>query len=304
VVCDAANADLLLQGMCCSLARSAARLPACPPAHLLACLLACAGSECAWCCVVWCVQSSDGHYNQWSFSLRRLNLAVALAAAAAGGGDGAGAGAGAGGGGGGVIVVDSTRKGKRFPDSFVKTIPIWCAVLNRAVARLRSASASASASAAAAASEWDTELHVPVWVSGSEAHQISARLDGWVQEVLHSGIDLSALCAALRKPLRPLWLHAYAAHSAGAAPPDWGALPFAPVACVSVSEAESDANGGAKRVQRHYIQGAADDEANWSGVQSLCFAPHHITHTHTQVVGILCVLICCGVVWWWVGFEL
>lgn len=34
---------------------------------------------------------------------------------------------------GGCIIVDSTRKGKRFPDSMSKTIPIWTCVLNRAV---------------------------------------------------------------------------------------------------------------------------------------------------------------------------
>lgn len=29
--------------------------------------------------------------------------------------------------------MDSTRRGKRFPDSMSKTIPIWTCVLNRAV---------------------------------------------------------------------------------------------------------------------------------------------------------------------------
>lgn len=30
-------------------------------------------------------------------------------------------------------MVDSTRKGKRFPDSMSKTIPIWTCVLNRSI---------------------------------------------------------------------------------------------------------------------------------------------------------------------------
>lgn len=34
---------------------------------------------------------------------------------------------------GGCIIVDSTRRGKRFPDSMSKTIPIWTCVLNRSV---------------------------------------------------------------------------------------------------------------------------------------------------------------------------
>lgn len=29
--------------------------------------------------------------------------------------------------------MDSTRRGKRFPDSMSKTIPIWTCVLNRAI---------------------------------------------------------------------------------------------------------------------------------------------------------------------------
>jgi tRNA A64-2'-O-ribosylphosphate transferase len=34
---------------------------------------------------------------------------------------------------GGCIIVDSTRRGKRFPDSMSKTIPIWTCVLNRCI---------------------------------------------------------------------------------------------------------------------------------------------------------------------------
>lgn len=35
------------------------------------------------------------------------------------------------------MIVDSTRKGKRFPDSMSKTIPIWTCVLNRAILNYR-----------------------------------------------------------------------------------------------------------------------------------------------------------------------
>jgi hypothetical protein len=35
------------------------------------------------------------------------------------------------------MIVDSTRRGKRFPDSMSKTIPIWTCVLNRAIAHYR-----------------------------------------------------------------------------------------------------------------------------------------------------------------------
>jgi tRNA A64-2'-O-ribosylphosphate transferase len=35
------------------------------------------------------------------------------------------------------IVVDSTRRGKRYPDALSKTVPIWCATINQAVEQFR-----------------------------------------------------------------------------------------------------------------------------------------------------------------------
>ncbi len=32
---------------------------------------------------------------------------------------------------GSCVIVDSTRRGKSMPDALSKTIPIWCAVINR-----------------------------------------------------------------------------------------------------------------------------------------------------------------------------
>ncbi|CAM9703202.1 unnamed protein product, partial [Laminaria digitata] len=63
-------------------------------------------------------KSTDGHSRRWSFSYTRLNMHLAAAAAASGG----------------CILVDSTRTGKRFPDSFTATVPIWCCVLNHLAA--------------------------------------------------------------------------------------------------------------------------------------------------------------------------
>ncbi|AET39651.1 tRNA A64-2'-O-ribosylphosphate transferase Ecym_4623 [Eremothecium cymbalariae DBVPG len=59
-------------------------------------------------------KSTDGHTNQWDFSTRRLNFHILSKMAEAGG----------------IIIVDSTRRGKKMPDALSKTIPIWCAVLN------------------------------------------------------------------------------------------------------------------------------------------------------------------------------
>lgn len=34
---------------------------------------------------------------------------------------------------GSMIIVDSTRAGKRLPDALSKTVPLWCAVINKAI---------------------------------------------------------------------------------------------------------------------------------------------------------------------------
>lgn len=51
-------------------------------------------------------KSTDGHESSWSFSLSRMNLELARVAAIDRG----------------VIIVDSTRLGKRYPDSLTATV--------------------------------------------------------------------------------------------------------------------------------------------------------------------------------------
>ena len=70
-------------------------------------------------------KSTDGHYGNWDFNVKRVNLQTALTAAREGG----------------CLLVDATGRGKPLPDSFQKTVPIWCCVLNRAVERLRAGGA-------------------------------------------------------------------------------------------------------------------------------------------------------------------
>lgn len=70
------------------------------------------------------------------------------------------------------IIVDSTRRGKRIPDSLSKTIPIWCSTFNRAIAKHINLS-------------WDTSFHsLPSAVSRSEHAQIEARIDEFAQRLL------------------------------------------------------------------------------------------------------------------------
>ena len=62
-------------------------------------------------------KSTDGHFGVWNFSLKRLNLHILPTIAENGG----------------CLIIDTTKRGKRFPDSLGKTVPIWCSVLNAAV---------------------------------------------------------------------------------------------------------------------------------------------------------------------------
>lgn len=130
------------------------------------------------------------------------------------------------------------------------------------------------ADAGGAAAGWDTELHLPLWISASERRQIEARLPGFVQQLLEVGVDIGALAAALRKPLRPLWLspasRVWLNHV-----PDLCELPFTPLFLVSASQPErcrmllgspADAEGSddAQAIAFDYVPGAGDDEESWA----------------------------------------
>ncbi|CAM9229889.1 unnamed protein product, partial [Hapterophycus canaliculatus] len=210
-------------------------------------------------------KSTDGHSGRWAFSYTRLNMHLAAAAAASGG----------------CIVVDSTRAGKRFPDSLTATVPIWCCLLNRLVApehntvgRVSSCSAGGQSGCDEGASPpskhdsdsvWDTALHTPRWLSESEADQIEERMSGWIDGLGNAREALSKrLRPCLRKPLRAVWLspesHLVEGMMPACSPDD---LSFTPVICVSASKVVTPEC----HRQQHswvYLQGAGDDEEHWS----------------------------------------
>ena len=75
-----------------------------------------------------------------------------------------------------LVLVDSTRAGKRIPDALSKTVPIWCAVINRATLLVHPEKAKEES--------WDVELYCPPGaVSEQERSQIKARLDGWARDL-------------------------------------------------------------------------------------------------------------------------
>lgn len=171
-------------------------------------------------------KSTDGHFNNWSFNLRRANLHLLPILEKHRG----------------IILVDSTRSGKRMPDAFSKTVPIWCAVINRAVR------------ARFVRQEWDTKLYTPPGsVSVQEHCQIEKRIDAWVGSLVSSSFDIPHLEA----PLRPFWIT-----------PGTSTYPtvfeegIIPVLCVSASKQVCE-KGLGRSAGYTYIQGSGDDHELW-----------------------------------------
>ncbi|KAG6910418.1 hypothetical protein DXG01_010773 [Tephrocybe rancida] len=209
-------------------------------------------------------KSTDGHNNNWGFNLRRANLHLLPLIAEHGS----------------IVLVDSTRAGKRIPDALSKTVPIWCAVVNRAIIRRYPGPDKGS---------WDTALYTPAGaVSAQEHHQIELRIDAWAGALFvsrhylfesnrhhndlghkNSSFDLPALSA----PLRPFWITPATTtfpsiHTSSTSP-------FLPIICLSASRQSDDARrpGGFA-----YIQGSGDDHELWS----MGLTPtHYWRHTST-----------------------
>ena len=155
-------------------------------------------------------KSTDGHAaaaaGRGCFPLSRLNLGVAAAAAAA-------VASCASGGRGGAVVVDATRKGKRFPDALSRTIPTWAAVVNRACVIWIEEEEREGGKNNKDDDDDDDENEPssffcsPPWVPASERSQIESRIEGWARLLLSTGVDLSSFAAELaERPLEPVWL--------------------------------------------------------------------------------------------------
>ncbi|KAL9224080.1 hypothetical protein vseg_000150 [Gypsophila vaccaria] len=207
-------------------------------------------------------KSTDGHYNNWSFNTSRLNLHLALLSGQKGG----------------CIIVDSTRKGKRFPDSMSKTIPIWTCVLNRAIQRYRdrihkdkninhvdeNPSDVNHETSEEASVDWDCSLHLPLFISKTEKASIESRLEEFTARLEESGADIASLATSLRKPLRPLWISQKSVIWLNEVP-DHDSWNFTPIILVSASSQEGFVQQrGSTEFSWNYIPGAGDDEESWS----------------------------------------
>ncbi|PKI85503.1 hypothetical protein MVES_000454 [Malassezia vespertilionis] len=175
-------------------------------------------------------KSTDGHMHQWNFSLKRANLHLVPVIQDAPHSDLTG-----------MLVVDSTRRGKRYPDALSKTVPIWCAVLTKA-SFLRYGTPHCTA------------LQLPPGtVSASERQQIEARLDEWVSNFLTSDLPIPRLT----KPLCPF--HVHPGHCPAFPTPSEAVHH---VVLVSASALENVPH----RSEEHasYVQGAGDDHESWA----------------------------------------
>jgi tRNA A64-2'-O-ribosylphosphate transferase len=155
--------------------------------------------------------------------------------------------------------VDTTTRGKIFPDSLSKTIPIWCAVLNRYVSdTLRYG--------------WDTSFQSTASaVSETEIHQISLLIPKFVQKLVESGANTETILRCIVKPLRCIWIHPASRIFMNDRDCHWSAdeldhLDFFPVICVSASIAKSVDHTPIfpPSVTFEYVQGAADDSESWA----------------------------------------
>ncbi|KAJ4842834.1 hypothetical protein Tsubulata_033654 [Turnera subulata] len=198
-------------------------------------------------------KSTDGHTNNWSFNTARLNLHVALLAGQKGG----------------CMVVDSTRKGKRFPDSMSKTIPIWTCVLNRAVANHIKNMPEVQEelikdTKLADPDNWDCELHLPNWVSIKEKAEIEERLEEWTKQLESSGADIASIAFSLKKPLRPLWISQRSVIWLNEVPHQ-SSWDFTPIILVSASASDGVfQHRTTSEFSWRYIAGAGDDEESWA----------------------------------------
>ncbi|KAF5327747.1 hypothetical protein D9619_004843 [Psilocybe cf. subviscida] len=190
-------------------------------------------------------KSTDGHNNNWSFNLRRANLHLLPHILESGG----------------LILVDSTRSGKRIPDALSKTVPIWCTVINRAMLILHPHLRENDGTHGK--QRWDTTLYTPPsTVSKVEHHEIEKRLDGWAKALAASSFTLPTLTW----PLRPVWITP--ATSTFPRLPSGTELDgdtnreFFPIVCVSASK-QIDQGVERRSSGFSYVQGSGDDHELW-----------------------------------------
>ncbi|KAL7534792.1 hypothetical protein ACHAWF_004954 [Thalassiosira exigua] len=215
-------------------------------------------------------KSTDGHVGTYAVSLKRLNLPLLEALDRFGG----------------CFLVDSSVR-KLLPDSFSRTVPIWCAVVNRIVLRYRAELGLGESRG----EDWDTDLHTPASiVSPEEYAEISNLIDSRV-ELLHRSkavVDPRRLVEIMTRPVRAVWVANGAVQEDTIRHPSTDLGRFNLIVCCNPSfyfegssaknhihwvncNSEGGADGTSVRGY-YYTPGAADDDATWGrGLSSELF---------------------------------
>ena len=199
-------------------------------------------------------KSTDGHVGTYDFSLKRLNLHLIDVIHEHGG----------------CCLVDSSVR-KILPDSFSRTIPIWCCVINRIVQRYRDEMNICHNG------KWDTNLYTPDSIVSSEEHaEILSLIDARVQLLYDSKaiVNPHRLIELLQRPLRAHWFtngtlqNDTVENSCNTGTND---DEYCVILCYNPSSYSSDkkcicwvSSGiGEKEHGFYYTPGAADDDATW-----------------------------------------
>ncbi|KAI8799568.1 tRNA A64-2'-O-ribosylphosphate transferase [Cladochytrium replicatum] len=194
---------------------------------------------------------------------------------------------------GGALIVDSTRHGKKIPDSFSKTIPIWCSVLNHVTKLISQRQTVHEAQLTDESMSLGTsfsELYTPPSaVSSNESIQICERIPNFAKRFIEVFPELAMeLPSLIKKPLRPIWLSTssrmfhlerniaewlYTGPPTTAPPTPLSDIDFIPVICVTASRSVPD---GLERTQSYvYVQGSGDDHELWGlGLSPALFWKH------------------------------
>lgn len=127
-----------------------------------------------------------------------------------------------------------------MPDALSKTIPIWCAVLNRFLFP-----------------DLEIELHTPPQVvARTENAQMQALLPQFLKSLQALDISTTELRSHIKNPLRPIWVTPESKlYNAAEIFTD-----SHPVICCTVSRRVT----GGEASEGGYIQGAGDDTENWA----------------------------------------
>ena len=179
-------------------------------------------------------KSTDGHTNNWSFSTRRLNLHLLPQIRERKG----------------IIIVDSTRRGKKIPDSFSKTVPIWIAIINKFLFPDASFD-DLFFTPEETVSEYE---HSRILRLLPNFHQNVVKFEDLIKDKILANVEKSEK----RKMLKPFWIY-----------PGCRRYPifshseeYLPIILLSASEQSQD--GENKMFGYTYVQGAGDDHELWS----------------------------------------